>query len=114
MIRLGLVAFLAGVAAGPVGAVSPNPKDLDIPSDALIRAKSLIPRLGSEAFQERQNAEKELAKMGRFARPVLRTASIEDPDPEVRERAARLLPKAEAAELKARTDAFLADVQGQY
>jgi hypothetical protein len=114
MIRLGLVVLLAGVAAGSAGAASPNPKDLEIPNADLLRARSLIPRLGSEAFPEREHAEKELAKMGRFARPVLRTAAIEDPDPEVRQRAGRLLPKAEAAELKARTDAFLADVEGKY
>lgn len=93
---------------------SPNPKDLVIPESDLFRARTLIPKLGSEVFYERENAERELAEMGRRAGPALREASETSSDPEVRLRVARLLAKADEADLKARMETFLADVDGLY
>jgi hypothetical protein len=52
--------------------------------------------------------------MGRLARPALLEGATSDPDPEVRYRCARLLPKAGADDLKARLDTFLADTEGKY
>lgn len=114
MSRIVLLAACVACLALPASAVSPNPQDLAIPAGDLLRAKSLIPRLGSEQYLERENAERELAKMGRLAGPVLREAIVVNSDPEVRQRVARLLPKADAADLKARTEAFLADADGRY
>jgi hypothetical protein len=52
--------------------------------------------------------------MGRMARPPLLEAASTDPDPEVRFRCSRLLPKAGADDLKARLDTFLADTESKY
>jgi hypothetical protein len=51
--------------------------------------------------------------MGRAALPAL-DASRDDPDPEVRMRVVALLPRAEADELRARIDTFLADSDAKY
>src|SRR5581483_5617149 len=96
------------------GAASPDPKDLAIPPHELSRAQALVRQLSSETFRDRERAQRELAVMGRLARPVLAAAAQSDPDPEVRVRCARLLPRATADDLKARTDAFLADAEGKY
>lgn len=104
------VVWLSGVG----GAVSPDPKDLAITPADLARARGLVQRLGSDDFQEREAAQAELALMGRLARPVLAEASTAHSNPEVRSRAARLLPRAEAQELKARIDTFRADESSRY
>jgi hypothetical protein len=52
--------------------------------------------------------------MGRLARPALVDAVATSPDYEVRARSARLLPRADAAELQARLAAFVADADGKY
>jgi hypothetical protein len=114
MTRFGLVVVLCGAWAGAgAGAASPDPKDLAVPAAELARAKGLVRQLASPAYSEREAATADLARMGRLARPALAAAAA-DPDPEVRARAARLLPRAEADELAARLDAFLADAQGKY
>lgn len=105
---------MCGLWAMPLFAGSPDPKDLAIPPEELSKARDLIRRLGSEAYREREEAQVELAKMGRMARPVLLEAASTDPDPEVRFRCSRLLPKAGADDLKARLDTFLADTEGKY
>ena len=51
--------------------------------------------------------------MGRAALPAL-DAGRDDPDPEVRMRVVALLPRAEADELRARIDTFLADGDAKY
>jgi hypothetical protein len=116
MTRLG-AAFLMIVTAGlasSAGGNSPDPKDLAIPPQELSKARELIKRLGSEVYREREEAHADLAKMGRLARPVLAEAAANDPDPEVRYRCSRLLPKAGADDLKARLDTFLADAESKY
>ena len=52
--------------------------------------------------------------MGRFARPALSDAIATDSNPEIRFRCQRLLPKANALDLRARMDTFLADTEGQF
>ncbi|HEV3435743.1 MAG TPA: hypothetical protein VG122_00190 [Gemmata sp.] len=105
---------MCGLWAAPLLGGSPDPKDLAIPPEELSKARDLIRRLGSEVYREREEAQVELAKMGRMARPVLLEAASTDPDPEVRFRSSRLLPKAGADDLKARLDTFLADTESKY
>jgi hypothetical protein len=103
-----------GLWAMPAFGASPDPKDLAIPPQEISRARELIRRLGSEVYREREEAQADLAKMGRLARPALLEAATADPDPEVRFRCSRLLPKAGAEDLKARLETFLADTECKY
>lgn len=114
MARLWLLLPVWGLAAFPSWAASPDPRELSVPPHELSRAQTLVRTLASETFRERERAQRELAAMGRLARPVLAAAAQSDPDPEVRSRCARLLPRATADDLKARTDAFLADADGKF
>src|SRR6266540_3526354 len=114
MNRLWIVLAAWGLAVLPASAVSPDPKDLAIPPVEMSRARELVRQLASEVFKEREQAQDELAKMGRLARPALSEALASDPSPEIRARTARLLPRAEAADLQARIDTFLADTEAKY
>jgi hypothetical protein len=115
MIRLRAVLLACGVlAAAPLSAASPDPKALAVPPEELSKARELVRRLGSESYREREEAQAALAKMGRLARLPLAAAVLGDPDPEVRLRASRVLPRASADELKARVETFLADTAGKY
>jgi hypothetical protein len=87
---------------------------LAIPPEEISKARQLVHRLGSEVYREREEAQAQLAKMGRLARPALLEAFASDPDPEVRFRCSRLLPRAGADDLKARLDTFLADTDSKY
>ncbi|HSQ55517.1 MAG TPA: hypothetical protein VLM40_07210, partial [Gemmata sp.] len=109
-----LALLIGGLCTTTAFAVSPDPKDLAIPPEALLKARELVHRLGSEVYREREDAHAELLKMGRNARPVLLEAVSSDPDPEVRSRCSRLLPRAGAEDLKARLDTFLADTQSKF
>jgi hypothetical protein len=110
---IGALAVVVSWAAAAAGASSPDPRALAVPTAELARAKALVRLLGSPAYPEREKATAELGRMGRLARPALAAAAA-DPDPEVRTRAARLLPRAEADELTARLEAFLADAEGKF
>ena len=112
--RLRVVLLVWGLSAVPAAAVSPDPRDLVIPPQELSRARDLVRQLSSDTFRDRERAQRELAAMGRLARPVLADAAQADPDPEVRFRCARLLPRAAADDLRARTEAFLADAEGKF
>lgn len=115
MVRFVLAAALvAPLAGGGTGAppANPDPKALEVPAEQLSKARELVQKLASDAFRER--AHEALAEMGRLARPALLDAARTDPDPEVRQRCHALLPKATAAEMRARLDAFLADTDGKY
>lgn len=115
MTRLRAILLACGVlAAFPALAASPDPKALAVPPEELSKARELVRRLGSESYREREEAQSALAKMGRLARQPLSEAVAADPDPEVRLRASRLLPKAVADDLKTRIDTFLADAKGEY
>lgn len=113
-VGLGIGLLAAAVGGAAAGASSPDPRSLAIPAAELDRARVLVRALGSDAYRDRERAERELAGMGRLARPALAEAAGTDPSPEVRVRAGRLLPGAEAADLQARVDTFLADAEGKY
>jgi hypothetical protein len=108
---LPLVALLLSVAA----AAAPNPDPAALaPSPADVsRARELVARLGSGRFSERDAATRALFRMGRAAQPALAEAA-RAADPEVRTRAELLMPRIEAADLKARLAAFRADADGKY
>ncbi len=111
--RVVVVMACVGMAF-PVGAASPDPKDLIVPPEELSKARELVQKLGSESFREREEAQAGLAKMGRRARQALAEAVLKDTDPEIRLRASLLLPKANADDLKARIETFMADTEGKY
>jgi hypothetical protein len=117
-IVLALAAFVGILtpvsAAPPTPKGDPDPKSLEIPSEELSKARELVQKLGSEAYNDREAAERELALMGRLARPALLNGVNVDPDPEIRARCSVLLPKANAEELQARLDAFMADTENKY
>ena len=114
MNRLWAVVFACGLLATQAAAAPPDPKELAVPAEELSRARLLVKQLGSAVFRDREQAESELAKMGRLARPALLEALRTDPNPEIRSRVSRLLPRADAADLQARIDTFLADTEGKY
>jgi hypothetical protein len=114
MFRIGLALTLALFATGSLHAASPDPKLLAVPPAELAKAQELVRSLGSDDYLEREDAMKSLARMGRMALPALADAANTNPSAEVRSRAARLLPRAEAEELKARLETFLADEELQY
>lgn len=118
MNRIGAVLFACGVAvvvqAGAARAASPDPKDLAVSPQELSKARALLQKLGSDSYRDREDAQAELAKMGRLAKGVLAEAATAGEDPEIRLRAARLLPKANAADLKARIETFLEDKDGKF
>ncbi len=116
MLRAGLaLAVLIGLAVPATAAPpSPDPKSLAVPPEELSKARELVRKLGSEVFVEREDAERDLAAMGRAARPALLDGVSVDPDPEIRARCRTLLPKATAAEMKVRLETFLADTEGKY
>jgi len=61
-----------------------------------------------------ENAERDLASMGRLARAALLEGVNLAPDPEIRARCRVLLPKATVAEMKARLASFVADTENKY
>ena len=114
MIRLALLGFTIALAASAGGAASPNPKDLAIPSAEMSRARDLVNKLASEEFDEREEAQDTLAKMGRLALPALADGIKGNPSPEVRCRCQSLLPKAAQEDLQARLATFMADGEGKF
>jgi hypothetical protein len=92
----------------------PDPKSLAVPEETLKRAKELVGKLGSPQFSEREQATRDLAKMGRMALPALQEALGANLEPEVAMRAEGLLPKAESEDMKARVACFLADAGGKF
>jgi hypothetical protein len=114
MHRFRLVVAYVFAATGAAGGVSPDPADLVIPADVQTRARALVERLGSEDFDTREEAQKQLAALGRLALPALVTGLRASPNPEVRSRCEQLLPAATALDVKARLDTFLADTRGEY
>src|SRR5438132_713776 len=109
-----LAILVGGLCVAAACGASPDPKDLAIAPEELSKARELVHKLGSEVYREREDAHAELTKMGRKARQALLEAAASDPDPEVRFRCSRLLPKAGADDLKARLDTFLADTQSKF
>ena len=100
--------------AVPAAGSSPDPKRLAVPPEDMLKAQELVRQLGSDDFPVRESAHDRLAKMGRLAKPALGTALASNPDPEVRSRCRELMPRAAAADLKARLATFLADTDGKF
>lgn len=97
-------------------AVEPSPalKALEVQPEELQRARLLVQQLGSDNYMQREQAQAELAKMGRLARAALQEALATHPSPEVRQRCASLLPAAIEDDIRTRLDVFLADTTGRY
>jgi len=114
MFRFCTLLLLVGAGGNPVVAASPDPKSLVVPPADIAKARDLVEKLGNDEFAVREDAERELARMGRLARVALLEAATNDPSTEVRSRCLTLLPKATSLELKARLETFLADADGKY
>ncbi len=82
------------------------------PSPAQVKAADLVRDLGDVRFKVRDNAARELKKLGRGAKPAL-LEGMRSNDPEIWNRCTQLLPEVLALDLKARVEAFLADTEGK-
>ena len=114
MYRLAVTLATLAILVGDARGSSPDPRDLTVPASDVAQAKSLVAKLGSHNFVEREGAQESLAQMGRRALPALLDGLTTHPSPEVRFRCQTLLPRASAADLQARLDTFLADVDGKF
>jgi hypothetical protein len=99
---------------GPAVAIDPDPAKLAPTAEQADRAKQLAAKLGDPVFQVRDDATRELRKLGRAALPVLADTLDTTADPEVRNRCETLLPAVRDADLKARLAVFLADADGKF
>src|SRR5262249_62018516 len=66
--------------------------------EAREKTLKLISTLGSDNFKQREAAADELKKMGVLVLPLLRKASTDDKDPEVRDRSKKCLVEIEKTE----------------
>jgi hypothetical protein len=73
----------------------------------------LVRRLGDESYPVREQASKELLRLGLAARDAL-LAGARDPDAEIRRRCRDLLPTILEADRSARLEAFIADQEGKH
>jgi hypothetical protein len=105
--------FFAPFAAC-LSAADPDPSKLAPTAEQAERAKELVAKLGDPIFRVRDDATRELKKLGRAALPALDEMLNKTADPEVRNRCETLLPAIEEADLKARLIAFLADTDRKY
>ena len=110
----GLAFACAFLAVGFAGAASPNPADLAVVPEIQVKARALVRQLGSEDFDEREDAEQQLADLGRLARAALFAGATTNPDAEIRFRCRQLLPHAVTLDTRAQLDTFLADTKGEY
>ncbi len=107
-----LLAFPLAVAR--LSASDPDPSKLAPTAEQAEQAQKLIGKLGDPVFRIRDDATRELKKLGRAALPALEDTLNTTADPEVRNRCETLLPAIEEADLKARLVAFLADKDRKY
>ncbi len=87
----GLILSLLLMAVCTVSAAPPKPADSKPIAQADI--ERLIRRLGSDSFADREEAMKELRRLGKPALEALRTAAATNRDKEIRRRAAELVDK---------------------
>jgi hypothetical protein len=113
MIRFLASGFVLLATMGFLPAVSPDPSTLHVSAEEMQRARVLVQQLADASFRVRDKASRELEQMGRRAVAAL-IEGQNHPDPEVRLRSSLLLPRAEADDMKARVDAFLADAKSEY
>lgn len=115
---LWMIALLVGGGGSPgvwaAAEPSPTPKALEVQPEDLQRARTLVQQLGSDSYTQREQAQTELAKMGRLALTALQEALAAHPSPEVRQRCASLLPAAIEDDINVRLEVFLADTAGRY
>jgi hypothetical protein len=78
-----------------------------------VKARELVSQLAAPAFRDRENAARELVRMGYRARAALAEGE-KHPDPEVADRCRRLLPQAIEWHIQHLLDAFLADPNGPF
>jgi hypothetical protein len=105
---------VAALAIADSVALSPDPQSLAVPPADRDMARALVGRLASPAFGERDEATRQLRKMGRRALAVLTHTAANHPDAEVRFRCENLIPAAAARDFHARLAVFLADTGGKY
>jgi hypothetical protein len=108
-----LLAFPPSLACAS-GKADPNPKSLEIPAETALEAKALVEKLASKSFQEREQATRELQRLGRLALPAITEAMQSSANPEVQLRTELLLPSARTDDFRARIDCFLADTENKY
>lgn len=106
--------ILIGIGTSTLRAVDPNPARLAPTTEQAERAKELVSKLGDPVFIIRDEATRELKKLGRAALPILGETLKTTADPEVRNRCETLLPAIEEADLKARLELFLEDTEQKY
>jgi hypothetical protein len=81
-------------------------------SDDRTRAEDLVRQLGDHSFASREQATRELFRLGLAAKEAL-LAGSRDPDLEIRRRCRDLLPTILEADHRARLEAFIADKDGK-
>jgi hypothetical protein len=106
--------LLAAFALAGRAETDPNPARLAPTAEQTERAKDLVAKLGDPVFRVRDEATRELRKLGRAALPALDETLQSTADPEVRNRCETLMPAIEEADLKARLECFLADTERKY
>jgi hypothetical protein len=101
-----------GVTLGP-GVLLSSPAHADEPANPVATlAAQLVTRLGDDSFQARQEAARQLVKLGLPAEPALR-AALDHPDREIRLRAKQLIEAVRNRDYHVRLAAFEADVDGR-
>jgi len=98
----------------PDANANPDPKSLAVPENLLLKVKELVKQLGNTSYRERESASREITKLGRVAYRPLKTATLEETNPEIRLRVDILMPGIEAAEMEARVACFMKDLEGKF
>jgi hypothetical protein len=78
-----------------------------------LKARELVSQLAAPVFRDRENASRELVRMGYRARVALAEGESH-PDPEVADRCRRLLPQAIEWHIQRLLEGFLADSNGPW
>lgn len=107
-----LGALLVGccLSDGAASAASPPNQPSN---EEVAKAVRLVAELGDSRFRVRENAARELKKLGRVAKKALQDG-IKSSDAEVWNRCSQLLPEILSLDLRARVDAYLADTDGKF
>jgi hypothetical protein len=84
-----------------------------VPSEVQQRARQLVQQLGDDSFAAREQASRELKRLGLAARDVL-LEGAKDSDLEVQRRCQILLPAILEADRQERLKAFIADKEGKH
>jgi hypothetical protein len=105
-IALGLVFSVTAALQSAEPATAPK-------SPAPEKAIELVRELGDSRFKVREQAARDLKKLGRLAKTALQDG-MKSADTEIWHRSIQLLPEVLALDLKARVDAFLADTEGKH